>query len=71
LWLQAGFQAGVCEGESLPTENKELALSNGKREMSHSKKQNLDNGVYTKDGRYLFHDLKEILSLALTDEAAD
>jgi len=51
-------------------ENRELILSNGNGGTPCSKKVNLETGVYTKVGRYLFHDLKEILSLALTDEAA-
>ena len=35
-------------------ENRELALSYGKRGTSRSKKLNLESGVYTELGRYLF-----------------
>jgi hypothetical protein len=55
---QARFQDGIYEGGWLPIENKELALSNAKRETARSKKQNLGTAVYTKVGRDLFRDSK-------------
>jgi hypothetical protein len=38
----------------LAIEHRELAISRGKQRRSHSKKQNLKTGVYTKLGKYLF-----------------
>src|SRR5882724_2317474 len=45
-------------------ENRGLALSNGKRGTSRSKKLNLESGVYTELERYLFHDSKGNLRAA-------
>jgi hypothetical protein len=70
LLVQAGFQSGAPESHSPRTENRELALSNGKGGTSRFKKLNLYTGVYTKVGRYLFHDSKGILRVP-SDEAAD
>ncbi len=71
--LPIGLMGGCCKPDSKlecakvnrpQIENRELAHSNAKRRRAHSKKRNLDTGVYTKDGRYLFHDSKRILRLA-------